>query len=72
MYAIVIAGWYGWEGLGGQGMDCERLAGLVWVGLEGLEMGCELLARWEGLGCEWSPRLVWEGLGIMTASSERW
>ena len=29
MYAIAIVGWYGWEGLGRQGMDCEWLAGLV-------------------------------------------
>ena len=33
---------------------------LVWVGLGGLEMDCE-----------WLARLVWEGLGIMTASSKR-
>ena len=32
MYATVIARWYGWEGLGGQGMGCEWLAGLVWKG----------------------------------------
>ena len=34
-YATAIAGRYGWEGLGGQGMDCEwlDLAGLVWKGL---------------------------------------
>ena len=30
-YAAAIAGRYGWEGLGGQGMGCERLAGLVHV-----------------------------------------
>ena len=29
-YAIVITRQYGREGLGGQGMDCEWLAGLVW------------------------------------------
>ena len=29
MYAAAIAGRYGWEGLGGQGMGCEWLAGLV-------------------------------------------
>ena len=29
MYAIAVAGWYRWEGLGGQGMGCEWLAGLV-------------------------------------------
>ena len=28
-YTITIAGRYRWEGLGGQGMDCEWLAGLV-------------------------------------------
>ena len=44
MYAAAIAGRYGWEGLGGQGMDCEWLAGLVWEGLGGLGMGCEWLA----------------------------
>ena len=32
-YAAAIAGRYGWEGLGGQGMGCEWLAGLVWEGL---------------------------------------
>ena len=26
-YAVAIAGRYGWEGLGGQGMGCEWLAG---------------------------------------------
>ena len=34
----------GWEGLGGQGMGCEWLAGLVWEGLGGLGMGCEWLS----------------------------
>ena len=72
--AAAIAGRYGWEGLGGQGMDCEWLAGLVWEGLEGLGMGCEWLAGlvsrvcvyvdWRGsevgLGCEWLAGLVWE------------
>ena len=29
-YTVAIAGWYRWEGLGGQGMGCEWLAGLVW------------------------------------------
>ena len=29
-YAAAIAGRYGWEGLGGQGMGCEWLAGLGW------------------------------------------
>ena len=43
-YAAAIAGRYGWEGLGGQGMGCEWLAGLVWEGLGGLGMGCEWLA----------------------------
>ena len=28
-YATAIAGRYGWEGLGGQGMGCKWLAGLV-------------------------------------------
>ena len=35
-YTSVIAGRYGWEGLGGQGLGCEWLAGLVWEGLGGL------------------------------------
>ena len=51
-YTITIAGRYRWEGLGGQGMGCEWLAGLVWEGLGGL-----------GLDCEWLAGLVWEGLG---------
>ena len=53
-YAAAIAGRYGWEGLGGQGMGCEWLAGLVWEELGGL-----------GLGCEWLAGLVWEGLGYV-------
>ena len=40
-YAAAIAGRYGWEGLGSQGMGCEWLAGLAWEGLGGLGMGCE-------------------------------
>ena len=44
MYAIAIAGRYEWEGLGGQDMGCEWLAGLVWEGLGGLGVGCEWLA----------------------------
>ena len=43
-YAAAIAGRYGWEGLGGQGMGCKWLAGLVWEGLGGLGTGCECLA----------------------------
>ena len=50
-----------WEGLGGLGMGCEWLAGLVsrvcvyvLEGLGGL-----------GLGCEWLAGLVWEGLGYI-------
>ena len=38
-YAAAIAGRYGWEGLGGQGMGCKWLAGLVWEGLGGLGRG---------------------------------
>ena len=44
MYTAVIAGRYGCEGLGGQGVGCKWLAGLVWEGLGGLGMGCEWLA----------------------------
>ena len=28
-WPVVIAGRYGWEGLGGLGMDCQWLAGLL-------------------------------------------
>ena len=49
-YAAAIAGRYGWEGLGGQGMSCEWLAGLVWEGLGGLGMGCEWLAGLVSIG----------------------
>ena len=37
-YAAPIAGQYGWEGLRGQGMGYEWLAGFVWEGLGGLGM----------------------------------
>ena len=53
-YAAVITGWYGWEGLGGQGMGCKWLAGLVWEGLGGQGMGCEWLA---GFVCTWTVRM---------------
>ena len=43
-YAAAIAGQYRWEGLGGQGMGCEWLTGIVWEGLGGLGMGCKWLA----------------------------
>ena len=53
---------YGWEGLGGQGMGCEWLAGLVWEGLGGLGMGCEWLAGLVSRVCvyvDWKGWEVW-------------
>ena len=62
-YAAAIAGRYGWEGLGGQGMGCEWLAGLVWEGLGGLGMGCEWLAGLVSRVCIYMDWRGWEVWG---------
>ena len=64
----MITGRYGLEGLGGQGIGCEWLAGLVWEGLGGLGMDCEWLAGlvWEGLDC---VGFVYKIVVIMATSS---
>ena len=56
-YAAAIAGRYGWEGLGGQGMACEWL---VWEGLGGLGMGCEWLAGLVSRVCVYVDWRGWE------------
>ena len=58
----MIAGRYGWEGLGGQGLDCEWLAGLVWEGLGGLGIGCEWLAGLVSRVCVYVDWRDWAGL----------
>ena len=59
-YAAAIAGRYGWEGLGGQGMGCEWL---VWEGLGGLGMGCEWLAGLVSRVCVYVDWRGWEVWG---------
>ena len=63
-YAAAIAGRYGWEGLGGQGLGCEWLAGLVWEGLGGLGMGCEWVAGLVSRVCVYVEWRGWEALGL--------
>ena len=67
-YAAVIAGRYGWEGLGGQGMGCEWLAELVWEGLGGLGMGCEWLAGLVSRVCVYVDWRGWEVWGWVVNS----
>ena len=62
-YAATIAGRYGWEGLGGQGMGCEWLAGLVWEGLGNLGMDCEWLAGLVSRVCVYVDWRGWEVWG---------
>ena len=55
MYAVVIAGWYGWEEQGGQGMGCEWLAGLVC-------RVCLYVDCMDGMGWEVWGSCAWNGV----------
>ena len=50
-YAAAITGRYGWEGLGGLGLGCEWLAGLVWEGLDCVGFVVEITAASSNNGC---------------------